>query len=45
MKWAEMAHSAHKVSTDPIPRSRQCQTALDLSEELTKVEFNLGELK
>ena len=46
MKWAEMAHSAHKVNTDPSSRDQDNAKRLwDLSEELTNVKFEFGELE
>ena len=46
MKWAEMAHSAHKVSTDPSSRDQDNAKRLwDLSEKLTNVKFEFGELE
>ena len=46
MKWGEMAHSAHKVKTDPSSRDQNNAKRLwDISEELTSVKFEFGELE
>ena len=44
MKWGEMAHSAHRVSTDPFSRDQDNAERLwGLSEKLTGVKFDFGE--
>ena len=46
MSWGEWARSARRVDTDPSTRDQDNAKRLwDLSEELTKVKFELGELK
>lgn len=41
MHWGEMAHSAHRVQTDPASRNeKDAQRLWDLSEELTGATFN-----
>ena len=46
MSWGEWAHSARIVDTDPSTRDQDNAKRLwDLSEELTKVKFDLGDLK
>ena len=46
MSWGEWARSARRVNTDPSTRDQDnAKRFWDLSEELTKVKFELGELK
>lgn len=46
MRWGEMAHSAHRVSTDPASKSEADAKRLwGISEELTGVEFAIKSTK
>ncbi|MBA59149.1 MAG: oxidoreductase [Gammaproteobacteria bacterium] len=46
MKWGEMAHSAHKVNTDPASRDiENAEKLWAVSEDMTGIKFDFGELK